>query len=643
MDSVRLNQQQHQAVTSDIHKHLLIIAAAGAGKTQVLTTRIAHMIKQHGVDPAHILAVTFTKKAAKEMCARALKLSGAPEGRMTIGTFHSICARILRRNAHKLGFTHQFRILDADEADKVRKDVAKAMGTEDSYALHEIGSLMENWRNAGLEPGDVEVHHQDAKLALSFYRKYRAFCKRADVIDFSDLLMHTQRLFKNHLDVINEYRERWKFILVDEYQDTNGIQYELIKMLSKGNVLTVVGDDYQAIHEWRGACVRNILEFESDFPDVKVVLLETNYRSRANILEAASHVIRHNQNQRRKRLIPTKEVGTPIHLMEFKTDTDEATWVVQQIKRSVSEGRKRPSQFAILYRTNAQSQALEKELVRLRIPHKIHGSLTFYERKEIKDVLSYMRLIYNPHSDIDFDRVVNIPSRGLGDATVKKLHEWAQSEGVHLYQAAFAHTHDLKGRAKDGLVAFIGLIETLKEKLHQVGKLSIVCKDCIESSGYLGMLRDNEDDERIENLEKLIDAMTAFEEDHPTSTPQDFFDDLALYASETIGNATDSDAVADVVHLMTLHASKGLEFDFVFMIGMAEHIFPHHLAINQAKIEEERRLCYVGFTRAKEQLVLTYPKHRNFFFHKKIPRSNLEMSRFVAKEVPKHLFEHCTV
>jgi DNA helicase II / ATP-dependent DNA helicase PcrA len=643
----RLNSDQLKAVKSDPNRPLLILAAAGVGKTQVLTSRITYLIKECGADPSSILAVTFTKKAADEMRERAQALSGVPEGGLNIGTFHGICARILRRYADRLGFSTRYRILDADDSAKVMGRIGKGMGV-DKYHLDEMRWQIEKWRNAGWNPDQVSADDKkDTRFTLRFYKSYRNVCKSMDAIDFNDLLLHTVRLLGDNPDVLRDLRAQWHYLLVDEFQDTNSVQYEFVKLLSHTHhKLTVVGDDYQAIHEWRGASVRNILEFEHDFPLTNTVFLEKNYRSRSNILEAATHVIGNNKRQRSKRLVPTKGEGQPIHVMAFETEVDEAEWIASYIKRACVGGKK-PSQFAVLYRMNSQSQSVEKALIRQNVPYKLHGGVGFYDRKEVKDVLSYMRLAYNTRSDIDFERILNVPTRGIGEAGMAKIQAHAKEMGVSFYEAAenLLTIDKKKSKARSNLKVFIEDIKAISDEIACM-KPSDACKLCLEKSGYIQWLREKEDEgyiERIENIDRLVASMVHFEATATASAPdalvtlQDFLDELSLYSHVCISNDDDPLSV-DAVTLMTLHSSKGLEFDCVFVCGMAENIFPHYMALKDGKVEEERRLCYVGITRAKEQLFLCYPKKRmnTYIRPNMLASDSLEKSRFI-REIPDRL------
>lgn len=649
--TVTMNAQQLKAVRSDPSKPLLILAAAGVGKTQVLTSRISFFAQECDVHPSQILAVTFTKKAAREMEERALKLIGDQfnGNTPTIGTFHGICSKILRRYGSFIGFTQRYRILDADDSTKVMNNLAKQMSV-DKYLLDSMKWRLEQWRNAGLEPEHVvdalggNDMHKDERFTLKFYNRYRAACKAMDSIDFNDLLLHTVRLLKGHMNVLHELHEQWTHVLVDEFQDTNPVQYTLVKLLVTAQRLTVVGDDYQAIHEWRGASVKNILEFENDFPNTKLVILEKNYRSRANILEAAQSVIKNNRKQRPKRLIPTKDAGAPIYLVEFDTEVDEAKWIAHQIKHQITRNNMKPSQFAILYRMNAQSQSLEKSLIRANIPYKLHGGVSFYDRKEVKDVLSYLRLAFNTRSDIDFERIVNVPTRGVGDTSLEKLKLYAEQHKLCLFDAACDAVEQgiiFKGKTRSTLCTFIEDVRALSSNISAL-RPSEACRTCLEKSGYIAWLRekDSEDTvERIENVEELIGAMINFEAEHTGGCSiQDFLDELTLYANVVISK-DDEPIGVDTVTLMTMHSSKGLEFDHVFMCGMSESVFPHYMAIRDGKVEEERRLCYVGITRAREQLYMCYPKRRvHMFIRGNNPASNglLEKSRFLL-EIPDHL------
>lgn len=621
---ILLNEQQRLAVEACDKTPLLILAGAGVGKTQVLTSRITFFIRQLGVPPEAILAVTFTKKAANEMLERTLQMNEIPDDLLNISTFHSVCAKLLRQYAELIGFKRYFRILDQDESRKVLTQVCKEKGHHGREVIDEIGRKIDTWRNEGLEPLDCPREDKASQV----YSSYRRECKRLQAIDFADLLMHTVRLLKEHSQVAAELRGRWTHILVDEFQDTNPIQYDFIKLLYQldHTSLTVVGDDYQAIHEWRGACVKNILEFEEDFKGANLVILEQNYRSQSVILDAAHAVIKHNKRQRQKRLIPTLEKGALIQVQALSNEREEAAWVAQYIQDCVAKGNHKRSDFTILYRTNAQSHWFEKALFYMHIPYHVYGGFQFYERKEIKDLLSYLRLSLHPDSDIDVERVLNVPNRGVGDVTLQKLKAVSKEHTCSLLRAVQIGVEEcmFKGKAKTGLQRFHELVHHLTGLRNTATPYELLSQ-CLEKSGYLAWLMEHHEDyhDRLENIDQLLEVLRSYQ------CTQTFLDDALLVAHDH-----DQATGEDHVRLMTMHASKGLEFPVVFMTGMCEDGFPHFMAVKEGKIEEERRLCYVGITRAKHKLLMTYPKLKQLGF-RVMP---MKKSRFI-EEIPSYLVE----
>lgn len=602
MTATLMNRQQ-QEVVEHRGAPLLVLAAAGTGKTQALTSRIADIISRDGVDPGSILAVTFTNKAAAEMRHRAAKLSGVSEAQLCIGTFHSACARLLRQYSALAGVQRNFTIYDTNDSVAVLKRCMEelrlkpARSKNDEYTPLGFLSQIDTWRNDGLEPEAVpadEIRTSASKsFALRLYRMYRAKCKSCNAVDFSDLIMHVVGMLKKHPEVQRECQDRWRHVLVDEFQDTNKVQMQLIELLLREDTgFMVVGDDCQAIHEWRGAYIHNILQFKEKFPTARVVMLQTNYRSLPPILDLANEVIEKNIMRHEKQLIPHKSCPDGaskkdvVELHELHNSDVEAVYVAARIREMIDAGGFEPADFAVLYRTNAMSQPLEMSLAAANVPFHVRGACPFFSRAEVKDVLAYMRLALNPHSDVDFKRVLNTPPRGIGPATANKLEEGARTMGISMY--SYARTAE--GSAKRAR-QFAGLIDTLAHAIDDTtAPVRTVCA--------LTRITDNLPEERAENISALAHSIDNF--------PGSLQEYLHFAAMEEQQGAGAKDSVA----LMTLHASKGLEFRVVFIVGAAEGMLPFYKSSEGAQLEEERRLCYVGVTRAKERLVITYPKRR---------------------------------
>jgi len=632
MDMQRLNDPQRAAVTHG-DAPLLVLAGAGTGKTTVITYRIAHLLEERGVAPSRILAVTFTNKAAREMRERAGKLSGLNPGALDIGTFHGMCGRILRRHGERIGLSPSFVIYDQDDQLQLIRQCLQSLNLDpQSFTPQAIRHHLEHWKNSGETPDKAHASGLDivAKKALDVYRLYEQTCLAANAVDFGDLLLHTVTLLEREPEVCATLQARWSHVLVDEYQDTNPVQYSIVKRLvTPTHSLTVVGDDDQSIYRWRGADVGNILRFERDFPGAELVRLEQNYRSTGIILDAANGVIAHNAARKGKTLYTRGGRGEKLHLCLYHSERDEGEGVGDLVQTAL--GRSVPaSEIAILYRTNAQSRPIEDALRRRRVPYAIFGGVRFYDRREIKDALGYLRLLVNPRSDIDFLRVVNAPARGIGKTTLERLLEAARGSGVSLYQAATRVASGevtLAGRANKGLVDFVVLMEQLRglEGQEPLGRL---LERVLEESGYLQALKNDETDDaadRIDNLAELVAALDEYVELDADASLAGFVEQASL--------ATDVDGLQDdagQVSLMTLHTAKGLEFTEVFLPGLEEGLFPHSRSLaERPALEEERRLCYVGLTRAKERLHLSAARVRSHFGE---PRWS-ELSRFVA-EIP---------
>ena len=583
---------------------LLVLAAAGTGKTHALTSRIADLVKRDGVPPQEILAVTFTNKAATEMRKRASALCGVPEADLCISTFHALCARLLRQYHHLLGMRRNFMIYDTnDSLALIRRCMEEMRLTQsrsrnDEYTPQGFLSQIDAWRNDGLEPEAVPPDEYRLVASKSFahriYTAYRARCVSCHAVDFSDLILHTLRVLRLDEGAREEVRGRWCHVLVDEFQDTNRAQMQLLDLLLADTTeFMAVGDDCQAIHEWRGAHIQNILRFTDRFPDARTVMLQTNYRSLPQVLELANEVIVKNTMRHDKRLFPSRESAADadvVELHELPTTDAEAAYVAGRVKDMVDAGR-RPSDIAVLYRTNVMSVPLETSLAAKGVPFHVRGACPFFGRAEVKDVVAYLRLALNPRSDVDFRRVTNTPPRGMGLATLDKLDAAARAAGMSMYELAVADGARHKKPAR-----FAALLDRLATEIRDPGSRNPVDIVCDVTGLLTGMAV-----ERAENVAALAQSLAAF-----GGSLQEFVDRVA---SEE--QAAEDD---DAVQLMTLHASKGLEFGAVFMVGAAEGILPFYRSTEGAALEEERRLCYVGITRAKDHLVITCPMRRALRF-----------------------------
>jgi len=608
-----LNPPQKEAV---LHGEgpLLVLAGAGSGKTRVIVHRIAHLIRERGIPPWQILAVTFTNKAAGEMRERVEAMLGPAELPL-ISTFHSTCARILRRDITHLGYDGNFAIYDDKDCERLLKEcVAELNLDEKRYPVKAIASAIDEFKNAGIPPEGVEAGTPYEKTLARAYALYQERLKRCNAVDFGDLLLLTVRLFEEHPEVLEKYRERYRWLMVDEYQDTNPVQYELVRLLagSRQN-LCVVGDDDQSIYGWRGADIRNILEFERDFPGVKVVKLEQNYRSTKTILKGAWNVVEKNRGRKPKELWTDNPDGERIVYRTLPNEWEEARTVCREIERHLSQGGDL-SGVAVFYRTNAQSRVVEDAMVAAGIPYHMVGGLRFYARLEVKDVLAYLKVLDNPADDVALKRIVNTPPRGIGNATVQKVTERAAQKGVPFYDALLEAVEGnlLAGGAKTKLAAFV---EELRKYRGMAARLPLaeLAAAVMEDSGYLTRLRAQGSDEaqdRIANLQELVTAMQVFDANAEEKGLASFLEQVALVSDlEEEGEGRKNSAT-----LMTLHSAKGLEFPLVFMVGMEERLFPHVRALEDpVQMEEERRLCYVGMTRAKERLFLLNVRRRHIF------------------------------
>ncbi len=631
-----LNQAQTDAVTSDA-QHLLVLAGAGSGKTRVLTTRIAWFCQEHGLSPWSILAVTFTNKAAAEMRHRLETLLGIPTQALWVGTFHGLAHRFLRTHWAEAGLPQNFQILDSDDQVRLLKRVIRELNLdEDKWPARQAAWFINGQKDEGHRPSHIQ-HNGDLFLATMtrIYQAYEEACARGGMLDFAELLLRSHELWLKEPRLLQHYQSRFRHILVDEFQDTNAVQYAWLRMLAgKAGMLTVVGDDDQSIYGWRGAKIENIREFQRDYPDADVIRLEQNYRSTGTILAAANAVIAHNSDRLGKELWTEGTDGAPIRLYTAFNDLDEAQYIVREIGQAVSRGMMRRD-IAVLYRSNAQSRVLEEALIRAQMPYRIHGGLRFFERAEIRNAVAYLRLIANPHDDTAFERVVNLPVRGIGDKSMDALRALARELGISLWRTVErAHGENLlPGSVISKLCVFVDLIRDLERKTADV-PLHERVEAVIQDTG-LWIHHEKEKGEkgqtRLENLKELVAASREFEwdEDEAPSALAAFLDHAALEAGEAQASEFE-----DAVQLMTLHSAKGLEFPLVFLAGMEEGLFPHEMALQDNNLEEERRLCYVGITRAMKELVLTYAEIRRLYGDEK----HNAPSRFL-REIPEALLQ----
>lgn len=612
----KLNEMQKKAVLQT-EGPVLILAGAGSGKTGALTVRIAHLLET-GVKPWNILAITFTNKAAKEMRERVEKLVGDGARDMWISTFHSTCVRILRREIHHLDYENQFSIYDGDDQEKIMREAFKRlnMSTTDKTfsvkgAMAVISHLKEEMTSWEEYAQKVDKNDLKAVRIAKVYQTYQKMLKENNALDFDDLIYKTVLLFRNFPEVLEKYQDRFRYIMVDEYQDTNTSQYELVAMLANQHKnLCVVGDDDQSIYGWRGANIRNILDFEKDFPDTTVIKLEQNYRSTKKILEAANAVIHHNQTRKDKTLWTENDAGSILHIYKADNEYDECRFVAEKIQELEKAGRKR-NEMAVLYRTNAQSRAVEDQMVKKGIPYRLFGGVRFYERKEIRDILSYLKVMANPADTIALRRIINVPKRGIGETSLDKLAAFAAEQNIPLY-GALARLDEIT-TLKTRVAKFKDFYELFEHLREDAAGLSVaeLIDAVVKRTGYLQILMAEGTDEalsRIQNIDEFVNKAAEFDKANPEGNLEGFLEEVALVAD--IDSYEEGE---EAVALMTLHSAKGLEFPYVFIIGMEEGIFPSYRAVmygGEKEIEEERRLCYVGITRAKEELFLTHAKNR---------------------------------
>lgn len=635
-----LNEQQKQGVfTTD--GPVLLLAGAGSGKTRVLTHRIAYLIKEMGVDSWNVMAITFTNKAAGEMKERVKDIVGLGADKIWVSTFHSTCVKILHRYIDRLGYDNNFTIYDTDDQKTVMKDICKRLQI-DTKMMKERSflSAISSAKDELVSPNEYSLHamgdFKKQKIA-QVYQEYQAVLKKNNALDFDDLIMQTVELFKACPEVLENYQKRFRYIMVDEYQDTNTAQFELIRLLAdKHHNLCVVGDDDQSIYKFRGANIRNILDFEKVYPEAVVIRLEQNYRSTQNVLDAANAVISNNKGRKVKSLWTDKGEGNRIHFRIFDTAYEEAEFVTGDIARKKREGIADYGECAVLFRTNAQARILEERFVVEGIPYDVVGGVNFYSRREIKDLLAYLKTIDNGKDDLAVKRIINVPKRGIGAATIARVQDYADMREISFYEA-LQEADQIMAIGKSGakLVPFVTMIHAFRSKLSYYG-LGDLIRDIIETTGYIQNLEaaDEEDAEnRIENIDELISKIVSYEEANEEATLSEFLEEVALVADiDKVGE--DSNKVL----LMTLHSAKGLEFENVYLTGMEDGVFPSYMTIasdDPDEVEEERRLAYVGITRAKSDLSLSYAKQRMI-------RGETQynaISRFV-KEIPGDLLDN---
>lgn len=613
MDLTKLNPPQREAVTTT-EGPLLILAGAGSGKTRVLTHRIAYLIEEKGVPPYRILALTFTNKAAKEMRERVDSLVETDARAIWVATFHGFCARLLSMEIDKLGYGKSFIIYDEQDQQSLIGHIIKDMNLNDKvFTKRMLAGIFSNAKNHSLSPLAFLRETGQPVQVLEAFKLYEKRLKDANALDFDDLLLCTIKLFEENPEVLEKYRERFRYILVDEYQDTNLAQYHIVNLLAKKHKnLCVVGDDDQSIYAWRGADIRNILEFEKDFEGCTVIRLEQNYRSTERILDAANAVIHNNKGRKEKKLWTAEKGGEPIDVHEATDERDEAYYICSRIANGARSGA-RYDDFAILYRTHAQSRVLEMMLKSFLIPYRVYGGVSFFSRSEIKDVLAYLRLVLNPADDEAFLRTVNLPPRGIGQTSVAALAESARNRAIPLMSAVI-DPGDLPSRTAAKFTPFLNLFQELYEKLDTM-PLADFTRDLLDRIGYDAYLKDDKKENyeaRAETVEELLGYIEEFETGYTEpdgNVLQAFLTNVALFSQ-----ADNVDETNGCVNLMTLHAAKGLEFPNVFLCGMEEGLFPSgQSAYDDDKLEEERRLCYVGVTRARKRLFLSFAKERTLY------------------------------
>lgn len=642
-----LNDKQEEAVRH-FEGPLLILAGAGSGKTRVLTHRIAYLIEEHQINPYQILALTFTNKAANEMRERVDRIVSYGAETIWVSTFHSTCVRILRRYIDLIGYSRSFTIYDSDDQKSLMKDICKHMNIDPKkYREKTFLNAISNAKNELKTPeqfADEVAKEYNRKIFGEVYKEYQKRLKQNNALDFDDLIMKTVELFKSEPEVLERYQERFRFIMVDEYQDTNTAQFALLSLLaSKYRNLCVVGDDDQSIYKFRGANIYNILNFEKIFPEAKTIRLEQNYRSTKRILEAANEVIKHNTTRKAKSLWTKAEEGAPIRYVQYMNEYEEAAGIAGDIRHQILETDCTYSDFAVLYRTNAQSRVFEEKLVQENIPYRIVGAINFYSRKEIKDLLCYLKTVNNPDDDIAVKRIINVPRRGIGATTIQRVTDYSMEREISFFEALRQADYiDGCGRAASRIHSFVSFIDLLRDRLEEPEfSLRGLMEEIIECTGYVKELEAEDTVEanaRLENIDSLMNKIIQYETDaaaDPSGEPptlDGLLENIALVADiDTV------DDEAEQVLLMTLHSAKGLEFPNVYICGMEENVFPGSLAVydpSDEEIEEERRLCYVGITRAMKNLTLTCARQR---MRNGEPNFNFP-SRFIS-EIPRYLLQ----
>lgn len=635
----KLNEQQKEGVFTT-EGAVLILAGAGSGKTGVLTHRIAHLIDDLGVNSYNILAITFTNKAAKEMKERVDRLVGMGADSAWIMTFHAACVRILRRYICRIGYDNNFTIYDTDDQKSVIKDILKRKNLDPKqYKDRTILSVISNAKDNLISPDDMYQSsggNYNTMKTAEIYREYQEQLKKNNAVDFDDIIGLTVKLFNEDKEVLRYYQERFRYIMVDEYQDTNRAQFNLIRLLAGGHGnLCVVGDDDQSIYKFRGADINNILDFEKYFNDAKIIKLEQNYRSTQKILDVANEVIKNNAGRKDKRLWTSVKDGTKVIFNVYENGYEEARGIAEDIAHRHLHDRKDYSDFAILYRTNAQSRSLEEKLIEKNIPYRIYGGINFYARREIKDILAYLKTIDNARDDLAVKRILNVPKRGIGATSVAKVDDYAYENDITFY-VALRQAKEVPGlqRAVSKVEGFVTQIEILKSKSQYIGVGKLI-EEIIETVGYSDYIdaeseSDEQATERRQNIDELISKAVQYEETVDEPSLSGFLEEVALVAD--IDNLDENN---DMVSLMTIHSAKGLEFPIVYLAGMEDRLFPSYMSIStgdESDIEEERRLCYVGITRAKETLIMSAARMRTVRGETQMNRT----SRFV-REIPKEL------
>lgn len=632
-----LNDPQREAVTAAAEP-VLVVAGAGSGKTRVLVHRIAWLIQVESVSPMGILAVTFTNKAAAEMRSRSEALLNMPVANLWVGTFHGLAHRLLRRHWQEAGLPQSFQIIDSEDQQRLIRRMLKNLELDEStWVPREIQWFINQQKDEGLRPEHLDNRSDNNRRQfIHFYQMYQETCERSGLVDFAELLLRAHELWLNNPDLLARYRRRFSHLLIDEFQDTNAVQYAWLRVLAGDTGIPfAVGDDDQSIYRWRGARAENMQRLQKDFKNIRVIKLEQNYRSTANILNAANAIIARNNERLGKNLWTDGGEGEPIRVYRAYNERDEAEFIVARIQDWVRQGNTR-SEAAVLYRSNAQSRVFEETLLQENVPYRVYGGLRFFERAEIKDALAYLRLTANRDDDSSFERVVNLPTRGIGARTVSLIREYARANSLSMWQSATVHAGDqLSARASKAVSGFINLIESLDRDTHSL-PIQEQVDHVIQASGLLAHYKKERGEvaeARIENLQEFVSAATAFDADEEN----DDLPPLVAFLSHAALEAGDeqADAWEDCVQLMTLHSAKGLEFPLVFIAGMEEGLFPHRRSVSDAGgLEEERRLCYVGATRAMSQLYLSHAEQRRLYG----VDSYAQASRFLA-EIPAELIE----